>query len=78
MQKLIRKLPKRFANCELQTANSNPGFKELCDPERDSAILNHVFTNLLLVCQMTKVIEYMKILKHSKRVKNVSVKGVVD
>ena len=24
MQKLIRKLPKRFANCELRTANSNP------------------------------------------------------
>ena len=23
MQKLIRKLPKRFANCELRTANSN-------------------------------------------------------
>ena len=24
MQKFIRKLPKRFANCELQMANSNP------------------------------------------------------
>ena len=24
MQKLIRKLPKRFANCELRTANLNP------------------------------------------------------
>ena len=25
MQELIRKLPKYFANCKLQTANSNPG-----------------------------------------------------
>ena len=24
MQKLIRKLPKRFEKCKLQTANSNP------------------------------------------------------
>ena len=26
MQKLIRRLPKRFANCELQMANSNPAY----------------------------------------------------
>ena len=26
MQKLSRKLPKCFANCELRMANSNPGF----------------------------------------------------
>ena len=24
MEELIRKLPKRFTNCELRTANSNP------------------------------------------------------
>ena len=27
MQKLIRKLPKRLANCELRTANSNPAVR---------------------------------------------------
>ena len=26
IQKLIRKLPKRFGNCELRTTNSNPVF----------------------------------------------------
>ena len=33
MQKFICKLPKRFANCELRTANSNPAliFKKLAD-----------------------------------------------
>ena len=32
MQKFICKLPKRFANCELRMANSNPAFnfQETC------------------------------------------------
>ena len=30
MQKQIRKLPKRFANCELRTANSNP-VRDICN-----------------------------------------------
>ena len=29
IQKLIRKLPKRFANCKLRMANSNPDMKLL-------------------------------------------------
>ena len=46
--------------------------KGSCDPE-----LNHVFTDSLLL-SVSKLEEYMKIFKHSQRVKNGSVKGVVD
>ena len=30
MQQLIQKLPKRYANCELRTANSNPEKLTVC------------------------------------------------
>ena len=42
MQKLIRKLPKRIANCELRTANSNPAIHEkiAAKPIADAKTLN--------------------------------------
>ena len=45
MQKLIRKLPKRFANCELRTANSNPGtrYLVLLGPVRYDAIYDTIY-----------------------------------
>ena len=40
MQKLIRKLPKHFANCELETANSNPAIIRQYYPIQVSVNIN--------------------------------------
>ena len=45
MQKLIRKLPKRFANCQLRASNSNPGQERQVCLE---SILLDIFRNTYL------------------------------